>query len=195
MTIDKILQFSGFLDKFRKIERTVRVNGQNRNENDMEHSYMLALLAWYICSSEKLDLDLEKIIGYALVHDLVEVYSGDTDFYHATKEQKESKHAREEAAMERIAKEFPEFPEFSKLYSAYECRADREAKFVYALDKVQPVIMIYLDGGRTWKERDITFNILNEMKSDKVKVSLEVAKYWKEFIALLESRKETLFKK
>jgi len=195
MTIDKILQFSGFLDKFRKIERTVFVNGSDRNENDMEHSYMLAMLAWYICSSAKLDLDLEKIIRYALVHDLVEVYSGDTDFYHATKEQKESKHTREQAALERITKEFPEFAEFDELYLAYESHADKEAKFVYALDKVQPVLMIYLDGGRTWKERDITFNMLNEMKSEKVKVSPEVAKYWKEFIGLLEERKETLFKK
>jgi len=195
MTIDKILQFSAFLDKFRKIERTVRVNGSDRNENDMEHSYMLALLAWYICSSAKLDLDLEKIIRYALVHDLVEIYSGDTDFYHATKEQKESKHAREQAAMERITKEFPEFTEFHELYSAYENRADKEAKFVYALDKVQPVLMIYLDGGRTWNERNITLDMIKEKKDDKVGISPEVAKYWKEFIALLEENKETLFKK
>src|ERR1035437_1613913 len=193
MSIDKILQFSGFLDKFRKIERTIHVNGLDRNENDMEHSYMLALLAWYICSSEKLDFDLEKIIRYTLVHDLVEVYSGDTDFYHATKEQKESKHAREQAAMERITEEFPEFSDFNGLYSAYESLADREAKFVYALDKVQPVLMIYLDGGRTWNERNITLEIIKKKKDEKVRVSPEVAKYWKEFIALLENQKETLF--
>ena len=195
MSIDKILQFSGFLDKFRKIERTIHVNGLDRNENDMEHSYMLALLAWYICSSEKLDFDLEKIIRYALVHDLVEVYSGDTDFYHATKEEKESKHAREQAALERISEEFPEFSDFNGLYSAYESLADREAKFVYALDKVQPVLMIYLDGGRTWNERNITLEIIKKKKDEKVRVSPEVAKYWKEFIALLENQKETLFKK
>ena len=195
MSIDKILQFSGFLDKFRKIERTIHVNGLDRNENDMEHSYMLALLAWYICSSEKLDFDLEKIIRYALVQDLVEVYSGDTDFYHATKEEKESKHAREQAALERISEEFPEFSDFNGLYSAYESLADREAKFVYALDKVQPVLMIYLDGGRTWNERNITLEIIKKKKDEKVRVSPEVAKYWKEFIALLENQKETLFKK
>ena len=154
---------------------------------------MLALLAWYICSSEKLDLDLEKVIRYALVHDLVEVYSGDTDFYHATKEQKESKHAREQSAMERITKEFPGFSDFGELYAAYESRTDREAKFVYALDKVQPVLMIYLDGGRTWNERKITLDMIKEMKTEKVQNSPEVAKHWKEFVALLEEEKEALF--
>ena len=151
------------------------------------------MLGWYICTSEKLDFDLEKIIRYALVHDLVEIYAGDTDFYHATKEQKDTKHAREQAALEHISKEFPEFIGFKELYSTYENLADKEARFVYALDKVQPVIMIYLDGGRTWKERSIDFDILNRMKSEKVKVSPEVAVYWKEFVSLLEKDKKALF--
>jgi hypothetical protein len=68
-------------------------------------------------------------------------------------------------------------------------------RFSGFLDKVQPVLMIYLDGGRTWNERNITLDMIKEKKDEKVQISPEVAKYWEEFIVLLEEKKDKLFLK
>ena len=65
-SLDNILSFADFLNRFRAVERALRVNGQNRHENDVEHSYQLGMLAWYIVSSNNLPLDAGKVIRGAL---------------------------------------------------------------------------------------------------------------------------------
>lgn len=81
LELPNIINFTKLLNKFCDIERVIHSNGGDRLENDVEHSYRLAMLAWYIISSNKLSLDLDLVIKYALVHDLVEVYAGDTYIY------------------------------------------------------------------------------------------------------------------
>src|SRR3989344_1062689 len=147
--LDKILNFIELIQKFRSIERLVHVNGKDRNENDVEHSFSLAMLGWYINDTEKLGLNLEKIIKYALIHDLVEVHAGDTFFYHKDSNMTADKKEREERAAHKLRGEYPEFPELHSIMEKYEKREDKESKFVYALDKIEPVLNIYLDKGRS----------------------------------------------
>src|SRR5258708_12728587 len=54
---------------------------RDRHENDAEHSFSLGLVA--ICLAPMIDakLDLGLISQYALIHDLAEIYPGDTSFY------------------------------------------------------------------------------------------------------------------
>jgi putative hydrolase of HD superfamily len=184
--INDILQFSSFLDAFRKVERGILVNGTDRQESDIDHSYMLAMLGWYICTKEKLSLDVNKVIHYSLVHDLVEVYAGDTHFYNASAEDYTSKERREQAAMKRIIKEFPHFTDLPILIKKYHKKADAESRFVYALDKVQPVLMIYLDRGRTWRKDGISYAMLREKKDPKVAIDPIIKKYWDELVLLLK---------
>ena len=75
MELDKILSFAAFLNKFREVERQMKFSHNPRAENDAEHCWQLAVLAWYIISSHKLDLSLEKVLQYCLVHDIVEIYA------------------------------------------------------------------------------------------------------------------------
>ena len=184
--INDILQFSSFLDAFRKVERAVLEKGTDRQESDIDHSYMLAMLGWYICMKEKLSLDVNKVIQYSLVHDLVEVYAGDTHFYNASAKDYASKERREKTAMKRIIKKFPHFTDLPILIEKYEMKADAESRFVYALDKVQPVLMIYLDHGRTWRKDGISYAMLREKKDPKVALDPTVKKYWDELVRLLK---------
>lgn len=46
--LKKIFTYLHFLDEFRKIKRVIYASGEERLENDMEHSYQLAMLAWYM---------------------------------------------------------------------------------------------------------------------------------------------------
>ena len=191
--LQKIFQFADFLNKFRDVERILLKNGSDRYENDVEHSYMLAMLADYIISLENLKLDRNKVLEYCLVHDLVEAYAGDTYIYSTDKEYIDSKHRREKEALEKIKIEFPEHQILIRTIEKYEVRLDEESRFVYALDKIQPVIHIYLDGGKTWKKERIGLDDLIKHKKDKVKFSPIVQKYWNELREILERNQHTLF--
>lgn len=189
----QICKFVEMLKKFQKVERVVRVQGEERWENDTEHCYELALTAWYLVDRNDLDLNKDLVIQYALIHDLVEVYAGDTYIYSEDKNEHATKQQREEDAARRLKDEFPEFPDLHATIQNYEKKSDKESKFVYALDKIQPVLNIYVDGGRTWKERNITIQMLVDHKKDKVALSPKIEYYFNELIALLRKEETTLF--
>lgn len=192
-TLENILNFVGLLNKFREVKRVILVKDSDRDENDQEHSYSLAMLAWYVNSTYKLGLDNEKLFKYALAHDLVEIHAGDTFFYHQNEEVVKDKTERELEAATKLDEEFPEFLDMHEAIFNYENKTDREAKFVYALDKVEPVLNIYLDGGRTWKRDEVTIEMLKSMKTPKVAADPIVAEIFAELVQKLESKKEELF--
>lgn len=138
-------------------------------------------------------MDTEKILKYGLVHDLVEVYAGDTYFYHDNQSVIDSKHEREVAAAARLRTEFPEFEQLHQMIDRYEKREDRESRFVYALDKIEPILSIYVDGGRTWREKNITIDMLTSMKRPKVAIDSNIARIFEELIEKLISEKKYLF--
>ena len=167
------------------------VTGEKRRENDAEHSFQLALTAWYLITTEKLDLDVTKIIKYALAHDLVETYAGDVFHYTSNNKEKQEKKKRENQALQQIKDEFPEFSDLHVIIEAYERKIDAETRFVYALDKLLPAINNYLDEGRSWKKNGVTFEMLLT-KADKIGLSEELEPLWAELIKLVEKKKQLL---
>ena len=63
-------------------------------------------------------------------------------------------------------------PDLHASLAAYMQKSDQESRFVYALDKIEPILHIYLDQGRTWKEKNITLDMLYQAKKDKVAFSI-----------------------
>jgi hypothetical protein len=57
----------------------------------------------------------------------------------------------------------------------------------------QPILLVYLDEGRSWKRDNITLKMLKEKKASKMGISPVVEKYWNELVVLLENNKEELF--
>ena len=169
------------------------VPNKDRDENDAEHSFSLAMLGWYINNTEKLGLDLEKILKYALVHDLVEVYAGDTFFYQKDQKVIAEKHGREEKAAVQLKDEYSEFPEIHYLIAEYEKREDKESRFIYALDKVEPLLSVYLDGGRSWKRDKITLEMIKTMKKEKVAVDPTIERLFNEVVERLALEEKKLF--
>jgi putative hydrolase of HD superfamily len=191
----KMLGFSKVVNKLQGVERVVRVPETERRENDVEHSYHLAMLAWYIADSNGLTLNKHLLLSYALIHDFVEVYAGDTYVYSKNKADHDSKKEREENARLRIEKEFPEFRDLHDTISEYEKQENEESKFVYVLDKLHPVFQIYLDGGRDWRKHEITLEMLIEKKATKAALSPELLPYWEELLRSLKQEENTLFPK
>ena len=166
--------------------------GERRWENDAEHSWSLAFLACALAPQIDSKLDVGKIAQYATAHDIVEVYADDTSTF-AANEELASKDEREEAALRRITKEFNHFPWIAQTIQEYERRDTNEAKFVYALDKYIAVTYDYIDKGKLFKERKMSLDTYNkhlEVHRKKAHHHPEVAKYYEEVRALLDSHPE-----
>lgn len=191
VSLEDIFTFTEMLHEFQQIRRQVLVNGEDRQENDWEHSFQTAMLAWYIINASDGDLDLDtgKVLKFALAHDLVEVYAGDTPFQEAG----EDKEKREAKAAQRLQNEFPEFAALHSVIEAYEKNEQDEAQFVYALDKIIPLINIYMDGGRSWRKDGVTLEILQKHKKDKFNNSPQIEAYYEQLIELFTDEEQGLF--
>jgi putative hydrolase of HD superfamily len=125
------------------IERTmVMPFNHDRHENVGEHSLALSLLAGALASRLDAQLDTAKIVEYAAVHDIVEVYAGDVPVWDQGEEMR-NKAQNEAAALTRIAK-VPLAPWIAGKYSEYEQLDTAEKRFVYALDKIYPHLLILI---------------------------------------------------
>ncbi|OGD66909.1 hypothetical protein A2442_03435 [Candidatus Campbellbacteria bacterium RIFOXYC2_FULL_35_25] len=192
INLKNIIKFVNLLNKFRQVERVIHSNGEDRMENDVEHSYQLAMLSWYIISTNNLNLNLDLILKYSLVHDLVEVYAGDTYVYTEDAEHKNTKEERESIALDQISEEFSEFPIF-ELIKEYEKKENREARFVYALDKIEPILNIYTNNGRTWKEKNISIQMMIDAKRKNISKFPELLEFFDDIINLLKKEEKDLW--
>ena len=177
--IHRLLEFQKLLLKFSQIERVVsrRQGDHYINENDSEHSYNLTMTAWFLAPHFP-ELDKDLVIKCALVHDLVEIHAGDTYAY-GDQSHIESKVERETAALLKLEAEWPDLSEITDLMHSYELHESNEAKFVYALDKVMPIMQIYLNDGKTWHDEGLTIERLHAKKERQVVVSPEIEPYYK----------------
>lgn len=183
--IPRLIELQQLLLQFQAIDRVLLLPGRGeRRENDVEHSYNLAMAAWFLAQYFP-SLDRDLAVRTALAHDLVEIHAGDTYIFH-NPDGLATKKAREDAALEQLAADWADFPDMLETLQAYEKRETPEAKFVYALDKVMPAIINYLQGGQTWKENHVTIDDLHEMKDAKVALSPEIEPLYRELMALLK---------
>jgi len=187
--IHRLIALHRLLLQFHHIERTVRhPDDFERHETNTEHTFTLAMIAWMLASYFP-ELDKNTIIQMALVHDLVEVYAGDT-FAYADSVTRAGKPDREAIALAKLTSEWPDFPDMIKSIQDYETRQTNEAKFVYALDKLMPIILNYLNQGRTWQHDNITLENIKAYKDAKIAKSPEVNEYYQQMIVILQDHPE-----
>jgi len=138
---------------FHMIQRDITLPlPDHRPDNDAEHSWSLSLLAIALAPEIDPKLDTGKIAIFAALHDIVEVYAGDTSVW-ADQAFVESKTAREAEALARLKTDFPAFPMLFRYIDAYEEKATDEAKFVYALDKFINMLSIVEDEGYYYRKK------------------------------------------
>ena len=181
--VKRMLTLQELLLKFIDIERMIYLpdagkNRIDRRETDTEHSYHLAMQAWYL-SAQYPHLDQTKVLRYALAHDLVEIYAGDVMAIGRTKEEQDIKDQREREALNRLKREWPDFNDLISAIEDYENGIDAEAKFVRALDKIMPILLQILSEGKTWKKWDMIRSSVIKNKDEKTKVSKEIVDIWK----------------
>ncbi len=192
--LDKTLSFLKLIRNFENVHRMI-YRPDDRRENDVEHSYQLAMMAWFLSEQFNLSLSKEKLFKYGLAHDLVEVYAGDTPAYAVEGgiNTQETKKEREARAFEKIKQEFGYFHDLMETIELYEHLKDDESLFIYELDKILPPLNIYLDDGYGWNKFGITLDEISVEKRRKVTHVRELVDLLKEMLERFEKEKGRLF--
>lgn len=143
------------VDKLKNIFRQTRLSGHGRRENDAEHSWHIALMAYLFREYANEEVDILRVMLMCLVHDIVEIDAGDTYAYDA--QGLETQAAREAAARERLYSILPEDQgaELVALFDEFEACETPEARFARALDNIQPMMLNHSNGGGDWREHGI----------------------------------------
>ena len=147
----KQIEFAVTVDKMKEVLRRNLVVSGERRENDAEHSWHLALMAMRLEEYSAEKVNIERVLKIALVHDLVEVYAGDTFAY--DEKGYEDKEERERAAADKLfgSLESEQSAEFRALWDEFEAAETPESKYPNAFVRIQPLILNYLTNGHTWK--------------------------------------------
>ena len=154
--IEKQLTFSLEIDKVKNVFRQTHLSGYGRNENDAEHSWHMAVMAYILREYSNETIDIAKVMLMCLIHDIVEIDAGDTYAYDA--EGLQTQKSREDAAKERIFSLLPkeQAAELIALFDEFEAYETAEAKFAHAMDNLQPLILNNSNNGGDWKAHDVT---------------------------------------
>lgn len=154
--VDSQLAFSLEIDKAKNIFRQTHLSGNGRNENDAEHSWHMAIMAYLLKEYANEEIDILKVILMCLIHDIVEIDAGDTYAYDRLALQTQK--LREELAKERIFSILPEDQkeDLTALFDEFEENESPEAKFAHAMDNLQPLILNNSNNGGDWREHDVS---------------------------------------
>lgn len=149
--LKKQLEFSLEIDKEKNIFRQTHLSGHGRNENDAEHAWHMAIMAFLLKEYANEEVDISKVMLMCLIHDVVEIDAGDTYAYDEVnlKTQKE----REDKAKERIFSMLPDDQKdiLISLFDEFEEGKTPEAKFAKAMDNLQPLILNNSNNGGDWR--------------------------------------------
>ena len=154
--LKKQLDFILEIDKEKNILRQTHLSGHGRRENDSEHAWHMAIMAYLLRDYANTSVDITKVMLMCLIHDIVEIDAGDTYAYDA--EGLKTQKAREDAAKERIFSLLPEDQkkELVALFDEFEDFSTPESKFAHAMDNLQPLLLNNSNGGGDWREHGVS---------------------------------------
>lgn len=150
--LNKQLEFTIEIDKMCDIlRRTVLIN-KSRRENDAEHSWHIAVMAQLFLEYTTESIDIGRVVRMLVIHDLIEIYAGDTFAYDV--KGNEDKKSREIAAADKIFAILPEDQgaEIRLLWEEFDDMKTSDAKYAACMDRIQPFLNNTLTNGHTWME-------------------------------------------
>lgn len=151
-----IVDFILELDKLKGVTRATRPIGLDRYENSAEHSWQIAMLALSLAPFAPERIEIDRVVGMLLVHDIGEIDTGDTIVY--AEEGAAERKAAERVAVQRIFGLLPaaQAARFMALWQEFEDAATPEARFAHAADRAMPVLLNLANDGQSWREHGIS---------------------------------------
>lgn len=189
---DALVDLGALALRFGRVDRITMHEDGITPESDTDHTVMLALVACAFADAHReLDLDLGLVAQYAIVHDLVEAYVGDTPTLRLPTESSKAEKARREAdGFLTMAQQFgTRLPWIARLVASYETRQTPEARYVKAMDKMVPKITHLLNDGVTIRAEGMSREDLVARWDYQLD---ELREYAADFPAVFELRRELL---
>lgn len=162
------LTFVAEADKLKVTLRSSMLAASNRNENSAEHSWHLALMVLTLAEYAAEPIDIGHTIKLVTVHDLVEVYAGDTPVYDSIARLEQVD--REQTAAARIFGLLPtgQSDSLRRYWTEFEAGATPEARFAKAMDRLQPLLLNWLRHGGTWRTPGVTEADVRRLEVDAI---------------------------
>ena len=154
--LKKQLDFALEIDKEKNILRQTHLSGGGRRENDAEHAWHMAIMAYLLQEYSNEEVDILKVIMMCLIHDVVEIDAGDTYAYDEVNIATQK--AREDAAKERIYSLLPDDQKTKmiELFDEFDANETPEARFAHVMDNLQPLMLNDSNNGGDWREHQVT---------------------------------------
>ena len=154
--LERQLAFALEIDKEKNVFRQTHLSGHGRRENDAEHAWHMATMAWLLQEYANEAVDIARVMLMCLIHDIVEIDAGDTYAYDT--ENLKTQKAREDAAKQRIFSLLPEDQRDALigLFDEFEANETAESRFAHAMDNLQPLLLNHANGGGDWREHGVT---------------------------------------
>jgi len=151
----KQLDFALEIDKEKNIFRQTHLSGGGRSEDDAEHAWHLAVMAWLLQEYSNEKVDIAKVMLMVLIHDLVEIDAGDTYAYDT--EGKKTEEARETKAADRIFGLLPDDQGsyLRGLWEEFDAYQTPEARFAHVMDNFQPMMLNASNNGGDWTAHNV----------------------------------------
>ncbi|GAA1730057.1 HD domain-containing protein [Aeromicrobium alkaliterrae] len=145
------LTFVAEADRLKTVLRASPLAAADRRENDAEHSWHLALMVLLLAEHADEPIDVGHAMSLVVVHDLVEIYAGDSPVFDAAAVADQAE--REEAAADRLFTLLPDdqATQVRGLWDEFEAGESPEARFCKAMDRLEPMLLNWLDHGGTWQ--------------------------------------------
>ncbi len=160
--INDLLKFTALVDRMTAIERRTLLVDKSRRENDAEHSWHIALMCMLFKDYAPEGTDIAKAVQMCIVHDLVEIYAGDTFAYDVNANV--DKEQREQESADKLFSQLPENlgRELRSLWEEFDAMETKEAKYAASMDRLQPYLHNTLTDGHTWKEGKPSVEMVNK---------------------------------
>ena len=170
------------IDKVKNVFRQTYLADGNRKENDAEHSWHMAIMAFLLKEYAQEEVDIMRVVLMVLIHDLVEIDAGDTYAYDLDALQ--TKREREVKAPERIFGLLPKDQEeqFRELWDEFEAYESAEAKYAHMLDNFQPLMLNDALDGKSWKEHKVKKSQIYSRNAKTMEGSEKIWEYMKDLV-------------
>ena len=167
MQNEKLLKQVAFIkeiDKLKYIQRKTKLFNSDRQENDAEHSWHLAMMTIVLAQHSDKPIDVLKVLKMVLIHDIVEIDAGDTFIYDVAINHTNTD--EELIAAERIFGILPkeQAEEFISIWKEFEEGTSDEAKFARAMDRFEPLLQNASNNGGTWTEFNVPYQKVYDKK-------------------------------
>jgi putative hydrolase of HD superfamily len=176
--LNQLFDFFREIDKEKLITRQTYLTGAVRFENDAEHAWHMAVMTLLLAPYSNEKIDVLKTISMLLIHDLVEIYAGDTYAYAGVS--KEDQHKKEAESADKLFGMIPEEgKQLRALWDEFERADTPEARFAHTMDNIQPMMLNDYTGGKAWKEHGVHLHQIlkrNEHTAEGSEVLFEYAK-------------------